>query len=221
LRQQRDLILVHLALAALVAAALVMQPALPLGLGILVAVVGYNMLLPLTAIWGQHHTWLRLWIFLVPLSAMMLLPDWFLADALGVIHFPDTGGPRVGAIPVFMMGMWTIPLFLVIHFAGRASYPFDHVIVILLSAALFVGSEAILWRLPVWQAQNVGQVGHVAGYVIVPETLLGLTTYWGYLLAERRSLLVRLGTAYLIMVIYLGNLALFYFLVERVWLKPT
>jgi hypothetical protein len=219
LKQERDLVLVHLALAALVAAALMMQPTVPLGLGLLVAVVGYNILLPMTAIWSQHHTWLRLWLFLAPLSAMMLLPDWFLAKQLGVLVFPDTGAPRIGEVPIFMMGMWTIPLFLIVHFAQRYKPPMDHAVVLTLSAALFLGSEAVLWRLPVWHAQNVWQVANVAIYLIVPELILGLTAYWGYLLSERRSLLVRLGTSYLVMVIYLGNLALFYFLVERIWAK--
>ncbi len=211
-----QLALVYLAFAGVVTAAIFMSPSVPLGLGILASVLFFNVIFPLAAIVGQHHEWLRLWIFLVPLSVMMVLPDWFLSSQLDVLHFPSTGSPYIGTVPIFMAGMWTIPLVLVIWLADHLKGWNSYLVAGVVSAVMFLGSEALVWKLPIWQAQNVWQIEHVAIYLIVPELVLGMSTLAAYRWGGRRGILGRLLAAYLVMIIYLGHVAGFYFLFERV-----
>ncbi len=117
-RSDRDAVYLHLFFA--IAATLMLT--LPLGISVgwrlCVLVLLYNVLVPLTAWLRQHPDWLTLWLFLLPLSLWQIFPDWFLSAVLGVLVFPDTGAPKIGNIPIFMAGLWTIPLFIII-FLGR------------------------------------------------------------------------------------------------------
>ena len=87
----------------------------------------------------------------------------------------------------------------------------------LASFVLFVGSEAVLWRVPVWYAEGVTQLGHVALYVVIPEVLLGIGAYLVFLATEERPVWARLAGAFVLMVFYQGGLTFFYFLFERVF----
>lgn len=69
---------------------------------------------------GDEYLW-RAWTVLAPLSVVMVLPDWFLSAVLGSLEFPDTGGPFIGTVPVFMAGMWTIALLPIVLVGALAS----------------------------------------------------------------------------------------------------
>ncbi len=89
-------------------------------------------------------------------------------------------------------------------------------VVAVASFVVFAGSEALAWRIPIWYAQNVVMLGHVAVYVVVPEILLGLATFRVFEATASRPLHVRLAGAVALMLFYLGALMLFYFLIEAV-----
>ncbi len=82
------------------------------------------------------------------------------------------------------------------------------------SFVVFVGSEAVAWRIPIWHAQNVAMVGGVALYVVIPEILLGLATLRVFQATGARPLVVRLAGAVALMLFYLGALICCYFLIE-------
>jgi hypothetical protein len=170
----------------------------------------------------NYREWLNVWVFLVPLSALQLFPDWFLATELGVIVFPDTGSPTIGPIPVFMAGMWTIPLFIIIWAGRRAEERrgkgVAQIAVAVLSGLIFVASEATLWRIPIWWAQGVTTIGGVGIYLIVPEIVLGLSAFWAYKWSETRSIIEKLWAAFVVMLIYIGGLSFFYLVVEELLL---
>lgn len=84
-----------------------------------------------------------------------------------------------------------------------------------MSLLLFVGSEATLWMLGSWYAHDVLMIGNVAIYIIIPELLLGLSTYIGYLITRKMGIVHRLVMAFIIMVMYIGNASFFYFIIER------
>ncbi|MEP7134981.1 MAG: hypothetical protein ABI904_08615 [Chloroflexota bacterium] len=216
-KEQRDVLLFHIAFAILAAIGLLL-PFASLGLRILVLVVIYNLALPTFAHLSGYPQVSKLWIFLAPISLMMIFPDWFLAGKLHVLVFPQTGAPSIGPIPIFMAGMWIIPLFIILYLGEQVENSFNRtsalIAVALLSLITFVSSEATLWAVPIWYAQNVTQIGHVALYVIVPEILFGLSVYLSYRITENKNWQTRLLAAYVIMVLYLGNLSLFYLLME-------
>jgi hypothetical protein len=190
----------------------------PSGVRLFLLVVFYNMALPLAAHQLGHRRWIRIWLFLVPLSAFQVLPDAFLAERLGALVFPDLGGPRLGPVPAAMAGLWTIPLFLVLYLGERClaegSRRTALVAVAVASAALFVGAEATLWAVPIWYAQGVHTVAHVALYVVVPEILLGLAAFLAYEEMAGRHPLLQVLAAFCISSFYLGTLGISHLLVE-------
>ncbi|MEM1057292.1 MAG: hypothetical protein AAGI52_17375 [Bacteroidota bacterium] len=216
-RADRDLALFHV-LFGLGAVAGVLAPVGVLGWRILALVVLYNVALPLT-VGRRHREVLALWAFLVPLSAFQVLPDAFLADVLGVLVFPDTGGPRLGPVPLALAGMWTIPLLLIVWTAGRitrrrvsgawASAG--------LAAVAFGIAEATLWAIPIWEARGVAQIGRVAVYVVPAEALLGAATFLAFQRTREAGRVAKMGAAAMVAVLYLGALGTSFYLIERVF----
>lgn len=206
------------------------MPMATLGARIWILVLGYNLALPVAARLLGHREWLALWLFLVPLSALQVVPDWVLSAVLEVLIFPDVGGPRIDTVNASMAGMWTIALFPVVFLGSRiearAGRRAAFATVAAASFAVFVGSEAVAWRIPIWYAQNVAMVGHVALYVVMPEILLGLATFRVFRTTTPKPLGMRLAGALALMLFYLSALICCYFLIEEVfpswgWLSPA
>ncbi|MFW9955546.1 MAG: DUF6989 domain-containing protein [Candidatus Thorarchaeota archaeon] len=213
-----DLILMHFVFAIPTALILAIFQDVAIGARLLVVVVLYNVLLPLWAYLRDHKEWLEVWIFVFPISLLMVFPDWFLALQLDVLSFPADGFPMIGAVPIYMAGLWAIPLFLIVY-AGllvrSKGVPMTTLSILIMSLLLFVGSEATLWMLGSWYAHDVLMIGNVAIYIIIPELLLGLSTYIGYLITRKMGIVHRLVMAFIIMVMYIGNASFFYFIIER------
>ncbi|MDT8273398.1 MAG: hypothetical protein RRA35_09430 [Desulfomonilia bacterium] len=219
LKSERDALLLH-GLFSLIALAVLLFPGeLAVGIRLSGVVILYNVMVPVWALRRNHPEWIRLWLFLLPLSILQIFPDAFLASVLGVLVFPDTGSPSFANVPLFMGGMWVIPLFIIVLIGKgvEARFTRNHALlaVCCASAVVFLGSESVLWTIPIWYARDVMVVAHIALYLVIPEILLGLFTYGAFELFHRRSFWLRLGAAFTVMVVYLGNLCLFYLLIER------
>ena len=159
---------------------------------------------------------MRLWAFCATVSVFQVAPDAFLAAVLGVLDFPETGGPRLGPVPLAMAGMWTIPLWIAL-FTARVATPDlarRAMVAAAVGGALFVGSEATLWAVPVWRAVGVTMAGPVALYVIVPEVLVGGVAYVAYVATRERAWPVRVSAAAGVSLVYLGALCVSYLVVE-------
>lgn len=189
-----------------------------LGNRILALVVGYNVALPLMAKRNNNREWLDLWHQLVPLSALMVIPDIFQVDYQKVLVYPDTGGPFIGSVSLAMAGMWTIALFpvtLLGRHVDRESTKGDGdnkhmglVAVAFSGLALFVAAEANSWRLPIWETQNCRQWGRMAYFPIPAETLLAVTTYAASFVLESKPFVSKGVTAVLLMLLYAGTAAI-------------
>jgi hypothetical protein len=149
-----------------------------------------------------------------------LFPDWFLSAELGILVFPDDGFIKVGTVSLYMMGLWTIPLFLIIFIGTsvqeRYSKLTTYLLVAVLALAIFGLAEQSMWMLQSWYAQNVTMIGHVALYIVIPEIILGLSTYFGFKYIQEKSPLIKIPVSFFIMLIYLGSAAFFYFLIEHI-----
>jgi hypothetical protein len=216
-----DCISFHLGFGVVAAIALALpEPAL--GMRILGLALAYNLMLPAFAQWRGHADWLRLWLFLLPLSFLQVLPDNFLAGVLGVLVFADTGSPSIGYVPVFMAGMWVIPLFLLLMLGHGVEERWGRmascVAVAFGSLLFFGGTEVLAARIPIWQAQAVHLCFGAAVYVLVPEMLLGVATLIAYEAGLQRGAVYHLTAAAAVMLFYLGALVLSCQLTERVLL---
>ena len=176
-------------------------------------------MLPLWAKFRDHPEWLEIWMFVFPISLLMVFPDWFLAYQLETIVFPVDGFPMIGSVPIYMAGLWTIPLFLIIYIGlqvqKKENQALTYLSIIITSLAIFGGSEATLWMLPSLSAQNVAMIGHVAIYIIIPEIILGLSAFILYTSLRDRKWWEKLFSSFVIMVLYIGAAGFFYFVIER------
>ena len=196
----------------LLSAVLLTALPLPMGWRILLATLAYHVGLPLYARRQGRPEWLARWRFLLPLGLLQILPDWYLVNRLGVLAFPDTGSPAFGTVPLFMAGLWVVPLFLVLCCGdaarARAGPGAGALAAAAASSLLFTAAEATLWALPIWQAVNVPRTFHVAHYLLWPELALGLSAWVAWRLCRDAGWRRRLAAAVAVMLIYQGNLTL-------------
>jgi hypothetical protein len=218
-RADRDAVVLHAAFLAISLLVLLMPLGLATGWRILALVILYNAALPLLAWRRGHAEWLSIWAFLAPLSVVQIFPDWFLTAQLNILAFPDTGAPFIGAVPLFMAGLWTIALFPLVWIGRRVQAERGRLLALIAVAAaalvMFLAAEATFWMVPVWYAQNVQMVAQVAVYVLPPEILLSLAAFIAYDATRERALALRLSAAFAVMLFYLGGLCFFYFVVEK------
>ena len=201
---------VHVALFVGGAVALSLDPPLQ-GWGVLVAVVAYVVAL----LWACRSTGrtdlFALAGFLAFVSVFQVLPDWVLADLLGTLRFPDTGGPRIDdVIPFAMAAMWVAPLFAAVALSGgrpgRAA---------LISGLVFFGAELLAPTLGLWEpVGDTQRLLGVAVYVVPAEVALGWAAATAFNRVRNGPLAARVGAALAVSTFYLGALVLTHFLVD-------
>ena len=129
---------------------------------------------------GDVLLW-RAWTILAPMSVVMVLPDWFLSAELGSLFFPDTGGPFIGTVPLFMAGMWTIalmPLVLVgALVAEHRGLVWGAIAAGLAGLVMFWGAELFAPAIPLWEPVDVPMFAGVAKYVLLPEVVLSAAAF--------------------------------------------
>ena len=215
---ERDAILVHILFIVVCALVLLIPSPLMIGPRLLILVIFYNVMIPLTGWWRKHSEWLNLWVFVFILSLLMLFPDWFLADPLGILVFVPDGFPNIGPITGYMLLLWAIPLFIItfigLRITERKTETWAYGVVVVTAFLIFVSAEAGLTF--VWHAQNVVMVGPVALYIIIPEILLGLSTFWMYQHIKTKPHWWKFIGAFLIMLLYIGSACFFHLLINKI-----
>lgn len=188
-----------------------------LGKALLILTLIYNIALPALSVARGHSEWLRLWLFLLPLSCGQVLPDWALAEIPRVLVFTDHGQYRIGGtVPVYFMGMWIMLLFpiLLISDASRHS---RYALAAILSVLFFSFWEWAARPLHLWHAQNVAMLQGVALYPLIPEMMLGLAALWMYRNTQDRGPIQRVFSAIAINLFYTGSLFVSLLMFERYW----
>lgn len=205
-----SIIAVHVALLGCGAVALSFDPPVQ-GWGVFACVVAYVAALLWVCRSTGRSDLLTLAEFLAIVSVFQVLPDWVLADLLGTLRFPDTGGPRVDdVIPLAMAAMWVAPLFAAVALSGgrpgRAA---------LLSGMIFLGTELLAPTLGLWEpAGDTHRWQGVAVYVVPAEVALGWVTATAFARVRRSALPARVGAALAVSTFYLGALVLAHFLID-------
>ena len=217
---ERDFLLVHLAFIIGCVVIILLPIGIQIGVKLFILVILYNLLIVIVGLLRNYKEWIYIWIFAFLISVFQIFPDWILSAELNVLVFPEDGLFKIGSVSGYMIGLWVIPLFLIIFIAKqlqeRLSKKIAYISVILLSLVIFGISEQSMWMLQSWYAQNVIMIGQVALYIIVPEIILGLSTYYCYEWVKEKSHWYKAPVAFLVMILYLGNAIFNYFLIERV-----
>jgi hypothetical protein len=207
--EEKHFIAFH-AVFSLICAIVVFVPMAAMGTKVLGLVVLYNGALPLYGIVIKNSEWPRIWLFSFILSIFQVFPDWFLSAQLGILVFPDHGPWSIGTIAGYMAGLWTGRV------RERSSTGMAYISAALTALVIFGMSEAVAWQLPLWYARDVMMWGHTAVYIIIPEVILGLACLYGYNSVKRRGLIATVPAAFLVMQLYLGSAAFFYFFLEKI-----
>jgi hypothetical protein len=160
----------------------------------------------------QHRAeWLAALTVLIPLSIFQVFPDWFLADALGSIEFPDNGGVRVGdVIPLAMAGLWVLPLLIVTRLAKDSLWRGAGI-----ATALFLATELLAPGIDLWKpAGGVHEFAGVAIYVVPAEAALGAATVYATRIASHANWPTRVTAGAAVSVFYTGALALCWLILD-------
>ncbi len=218
-KEMRDFLIIHLAFMLICVLILLIPPSGFMGIKLFILVVVYNIMLPVYGYVRKYTEWLNIWLFVFLLSLFQIWPDWFLSAELGVLVFPEDGFIKIGTVSMYMAGLWAIPLFLII-FVGlkineRYSKSKTYLSVTMLSLLIFGLAEQTMWMLQSWYAQNVIMIGHLALYIIIPEIILGITSYYCFILTQEKKNLLKIPVTFIVMILYLGSAVLFYFIFER------
>jgi len=217
-QEEFDALIIHFLFSIQCILVLILPLGLPIGVRMVILVLSYNIVIPAVGKYRGYSDWVDIWFFSLILSLFQLFPDWFLSEQLDILIFPDDGFLKIGSVSIYMLGLWTIPVFMIL-FVGiksklRYSDKYVYFIVGVLSFLIFTSSELLLSTS--WHAQNVLMISNVAVYIIIPEILFGLTSYWMYLQIRNVSIYTKIFGAATVMIFYLGNTAFFYFLLEKV-----
>lgn len=194
---------------------------LPIGVRILIIVLLYNITLFVYTKMIDDEVYKKIFIFSFFISLFQLFPDWYLAEQLGVLVFPEDGFIKIGdSVSLYMVFLWSIPIFIIITIAYLIEQQKNELTAYLASGIaafiIFVSSEMTLWVLPSWYAVNVVMIAKVAVYIIIPEIILGIVSYWGFKYTLDKKIKEKLVVSFFVMIIYLGLAAFFYFIFEGV-----
>lgn len=200
----------HLGLAVVGTAALSLD-APARGWAVLVTVIVYAVALAAACRSMGHTTWLSLVGFLCLVSAFQVVPDWILSEVLGILSFPDQGGPRFDdVIPVAMGLMWVPPLFIALTVAGlrpsRAA---------LAAVVVFAGSELLAPVVGLWEPTgSTTRLLGVAVYVLPAEAALGWAAAVSHRASTGRGPGVKVAAAAAVSTFYTGALVVSYFVID-------
>ncbi|MHA1458275.1 MAG: DUF6989 domain-containing protein [Promethearchaeota archaeon] len=217
----RDFILVHIIFIGLCFAVLIIPIPIAIGIKLFILIVSYNLLIPLVGLFRKYSEWVKLWVFVFLISLFQIWPDWFLSAQLNILVFPEDGLFKIGTVSGYMAGLWAIPLFLLCFFGLKLKEKYSHnmtlIVVGLISLAIFGFSEQSMWILQSWHPQNVTLIfDHLAVYIIMPEVILGLSTFFYFDKLKNQHYIMLIVAAFGIMLLYLGSASFFYFLFEKV-----
>lgn len=219
---EKQAVYLHVIFSLLCLAVLSAPVDLAIGIKMLFLVILYNIMVPVWGTLRKDLIWMNIWLFALILSVFQVFPDWFLAAQLDILVFPEDGGFKIGAVSGYMAGLWAIPVFIAVFIGDRIRLRYSPLaaywVVGGVSLLLFAGSEQTLWILPSWHAKNVLMIGHTAVYILIPEIIFGLSAFFAYQHTKNRPTWQKIAAAFLVMQLYLGSAAFFYFVIEKVLL---
>ena len=118
LESLKDFVIVHLIFIGLCFAIILIPFPIGMGIKLLVLVAFYNLGIFFLGILRKNKMWIKLFVFTFLISVFQIWPDWFLSAQLNVLVFPEDGSFKIGTVSGYMVGLWTIPLFIICFIGG-------------------------------------------------------------------------------------------------------
>lgn len=215
---ERELAIFHVVFAVVTVPPLLLAPQGRTGAVLLAAVVLYHAATVVVTRWRGHREWAATWRFAAVLSPLMVLPDAVLVEGLGVLRFPPDGVPDVLGVTLPMVGLWAIPVILIVTAADavtrRTGEAGGVVAALVVTALVFGGAETTLTLLPVWEPVAVTTVGGFAPYILPAELVLGLLAVAGARYCRGTGPVVHLTVAAMVALAYTGAATVSWLLIE-------
>ena len=218
-KSERDTIILHLVFVGVCLLVILILTNLPIGIKLLILVTIYNLLVVVFGALRNYQEWINIWLFSFILSVFQVFPDWILSAEFDILIFPEDGLFKIGTVSGYMLGLWAIPLFIILYVGQRLQERYSkkssYLIVGVLALLIFGFAENTMWMLQSWYAQNVTMLGHLAVYIIIPEIILGLSAFYAYDTIKENHHWFKIPMAFIIMLLYIGSTVFFYFLIEK------
>jgi len=218
-KSERDAIILHLVFVVVCLLVILILTNLPIGIKLLILVTIYNLLVVVFGALRNYQEWINIWLFSFILSVFQVFPDWILSAEFDILIFPEDGLFKIGTVSGYMLGLWAIPLFIILYVGQRLQERYSkkssYLIVGVLALLIFGFAENTMWMLQSWYAQNVTMLGHLAVYIIIPEIILGLSAFYAYDTIKENHHWFKIPMAFIIMLLYIGSAVFFYFLIEK------
>jgi hypothetical protein len=217
---EKDFLYSHLLFITLCILVLIIPFPNLIGVKLFILVLSYNLLILVVGLIRNHTNWLKLYYFVLFISIFQIFPDWYLSAQLDILVFPEDGFFKIGTVSAYMLGLWVIPLFIIgfisLRIKERYSIKSAYHSAILLSLIIFGLAEQLMWVFS-WYPQNVFLLfDHLAVYIIIPEIILGFSTFYLFLKFMDTKISYKIALAFVIMLLYLGAANFFYFLIEEI-----
>lgn len=167
----------------------------------------------------KYKKWIDLIEYLLPVSIFFIIPDWFLSDKLGVLAFPIKSNINFGTVPSYLVGMWSISLFLLVYscltyYEKSNDILKRNLLIVGLSFFIFILSDETLWQLSLWHYKDVKAYGHLPYFMLLPNLLIGFHVYYAYQFVSKKSIIYKIAAAFITMFIRFALIAGSYYIVE-------
>lgn len=220
LLEEKDFIYSQLVFVAICVIVLLIPCPISIGIKLFILIITYNILTLLIGVIRNHSAWIKLYLFVLFISIFQIFPDWYLSAQLNILVFPEDGFFKIGTVSAYMLGLWVVPLFIIsfisLRIKERYSLKYAYLSAIFLSLIIFSLAEQSMWVFS-WYPQNVILLfDHLALYIILPEILLGFSTFYLFLKFMDSKFYLKIALAFIIMLLYLGAANFFYFLIEKI-----
>lgn len=121
----RDALLVHLTFVICCLVIMLLPIGLQIGVKLFILVIIYSLLIVIIGIIRNHEEWISIWIFVFLISLFQIFPDWILSAEFNVLVFPEDGLFKIGTVSGYMLGLWVIPLIIMIFIANQIQKRFS------------------------------------------------------------------------------------------------
>ncbi|OWY22310.1 hypothetical protein C7N43_14200 [Sphingobacteriales bacterium UPWRP_1] len=199
-------------------------PGMAIGAKLLLLTVFYQLAVVGVAFVKKQQLWQQLWWFYMPFGWFNIFPDWFLSAWLKVLYYPNEGIFKIGTIGGYMPFLWFIPMFMLtcitLETEKKHNHPVSLLVMLIAGMLVFGLSEHCFKLLGSWHAQNVNiLLGNAAVYVLLSEAVLLISGYYLFKAVQHQPVWVKIPAAFALMLLYMGSLVFFYFVVE--WLPAV
>jgi hypothetical protein len=218
MNQVKDFIIVNLVftgLCVLVLAGL----SLPIGQALFGLCSCYVLMILGVIFFRKYQDWTNIFQFAFAFGLFNIFPDWVLSAHLKTLVYPEEGIFKIGTIGGYMPFLWFIPMFMILwgfnYLKSQSSRRGAYLMITAIGFVTFLLSEHCFKIMGSWYAAESvkNTIGNAAVYVLISEFMLIIYACFLFEMVEKKPFLAKIIAAFTLMILYMGSLIFWWFLV--------